>query len=326
MVKCNNQKCENNTKNICTAKEIEVSSDSRCLSQKEKKDIEHVLPLKGKKICLDAGHYGKINRSPGIPEYYESDMVWKLHLLQKKHLEALGATVIMTRTSQVVDKALKARGQCSKDCDLFISNHSNATGNGMNESIDYVAVYHLVEDVNADCDDISKEFAKLLAPAISEVMQTKQGHKILIRKSGKDLNNDGAFNDNYYGVLNGARSVDTPGLILEHSFHTNSKSVRWLLNDDNLDRLARAEVQAIKTYFERKNSTVANDESFKIKVANVAQNDVLYVRREPNAKADSVAELAHNDPNTYTIVQCEGNWGKLRSGIGWINLKYTKRV
>ena len=38
------------------------------------------------KVCLDAGHYGKYNRSPGIPAYYESEMVWNLHLLLKKHL------------------------------------------------------------------------------------------------------------------------------------------------------------------------------------------------------------------------------------------------
>ena len=36
------------------------------------------------KICIDAGHYGKYNRSPVVPEYYESDMVWKLHLMQKE--------------------------------------------------------------------------------------------------------------------------------------------------------------------------------------------------------------------------------------------------
>ena len=38
----------------------------------------------GVKICIDAGHYGKYNRSPAVKDYYESDMVWKLHLLQKQ--------------------------------------------------------------------------------------------------------------------------------------------------------------------------------------------------------------------------------------------------
>ena len=39
------------------------------------------------KICLDAGHYADYNRSPAVPEYYESRMNWKLHLLVKAALE-----------------------------------------------------------------------------------------------------------------------------------------------------------------------------------------------------------------------------------------------
>jgi len=38
------------------------------------------------KVCLDAGHYGKYNRSPAVSSYYESDMTWKLHNYLKKEL------------------------------------------------------------------------------------------------------------------------------------------------------------------------------------------------------------------------------------------------
>ena len=41
------------------------------------------------KVCLDAGHYGKYNRSPAVSSYYESDMTWKLHNYLKKELEPL---------------------------------------------------------------------------------------------------------------------------------------------------------------------------------------------------------------------------------------------
>ena len=46
----------------------------------------HTQPI----ICLDAGHYGKYNSSPAIPEYYESDMNRKLHLMLKSSLEKYG--------------------------------------------------------------------------------------------------------------------------------------------------------------------------------------------------------------------------------------------
>ena len=82
------------------------------------------------KICIDPGHYGKYNRSPGVPAYYESEVMWKLANLQKKYLEEMGHTVILTRTNPNKDLDLIARGKKSKGCDLFISDHRNAVGNG----------------------------------------------------------------------------------------------------------------------------------------------------------------------------------------------------
>jgi len=200
-------------------------------------------------ICLDAGHYGNYNQSPAVPEYYEAQAMWKLHLLQKKYLEEYGFKVITTRENQESDLALQQRGQKAKGCVLFLSNHSNAVGGYVNEAVDYVATYHLTEDVNTVCDDISKEIAGELAPVIAQQMGVSQGHRIVARKSENDRNGDGLMNDNYYGVLHGARSVDVPGLILEHSFHTNTKSTKWLMNEKNLDKLARAEAEVIAKYF-----------------------------------------------------------------------------
>lgn len=204
----------------------------------------------GVKICIDAGHYGKYNRSPAVKEYYESDMVWKLHLLQKRYLEEYeGVEVIITRKDQATDKALYDRGACSKGCDLFISDHSNAVGSGINESVDHVAIYHLTDDNTTLVDDISKQIAGKLAPVIADVMGVSQGFRLVTRKSGNDRNGDGMLNDNYYGVLHGARMVNTPGMILEHSFHTNTRMTRWLLDENNLARLAKAEAEVLAAHF-----------------------------------------------------------------------------
>ena len=201
-----------------------------------------------KKACIDAGHYSKYNMCPNNPKYYESEVMWDLHLLLKKYLVELGIEVITTRADQTKDVALVSRGKASEGCDLFLSLHSNAVANGMNEDIDYVAVYHLVDDTTTNVDDVSKELAKKIAPVIADVMETKQNYSVLTRKSSNDRNGDGIFNDNYYAVLHGARLVGTPALILEHSFHTNSKTVEWLLNDANLDKLARAEAECIAEF------------------------------------------------------------------------------
>ena len=201
-------------------------------------------------VCLDAGHYGKYNRSPAVKSYYESDMNWKLHLLLKGALERYGIQVKTTRGDKDKDLGVYERGAASKGCDLFLSIHSNAVGGGVNESVDYAAVYHLTEDAGTEVDDQSKELAKLLAPVIADTMEVKQGGKVLARKAATDKNHDGVLNDNYYGVLNGARQAATPGLILEHSFHTNTRSTKWLMDEKNLQKLAKAEAQVIARWFD----------------------------------------------------------------------------
>ena len=100
------------------------------------------------KICLDAGHYGRYNQSPADKRYYESEIVWKLHLLQKKYLEAYGIEVITTREDRDTDRSLYDRGAASRGCDLFISDHTNAVGDSVNNAVDYPAAYCAINGHN----------------------------------------------------------------------------------------------------------------------------------------------------------------------------------
>ncbi len=191
--------------------------------------------MKKLKICLDAGHYGKYNQSPAIPEYYESDMTWKLHLKLKAQLESYGINVITTRKTQNENLGLTARGKASKGCDLFLSIHSNAAGSKVNESVDYPIAF---VPINGSANDIGEQLAK----CVSQIIGTKQKGRAESKKSEK-----GSWD--YYGVINGATAVGVPGIILEHSFHTNTKVTKWLLEDTNLDMLAKAEAWIIAKYF-----------------------------------------------------------------------------
>ena len=203
-----------------------------------------------KKICIDSGHYGtNYNISPANKQYAESARMWELHLLLKKYLEQYGFEVITTRENLATDLALYNRGAKSKGCDLFLSLHSNAVGSGVNESIDYPVAYCLTDDTTTNVDDVSHKIGKLLVNEVAKVMETKQLGRTSTRLASSDKNKDGMLNDNYYGVLNGARQVNVPGIILEHSFHTNTRSTNWLLVDSNLDKLAKAEAKVLATYF-----------------------------------------------------------------------------
>ena len=185
------------------------------------------------KICLDAGHFGKYNKSPADARYYESQIMWKLHLKQKQYLEAYGIQVVTTRSSQEADRKLYDRGAAAAGCDLFLSDHSNAVGTSVNNSIDYPAAYCAI---NGSADGIGMA----LAQCVEVVMGTRQEARIEHRRGERG---------DYYGVLRGATAAGVPGLILEHSFHTNLEIARWLLDETNLDRLARAEADTIALYY-----------------------------------------------------------------------------
>ena len=191
------------------------------------------------KICLDAGHYGKYNRSPAIPAYYESEMNWKLHLKLKAALEAYGVEVITTRPYQSEDLALQARGKKSKGCDLFLSIHSNSVGGSVNESVDHPLA---IVPVSGKVDDIGKK----LANCIRDTMGTTQAGKVRTKTT-----DDGKYD--WYGVIYGAYLVGVPGIILEHSFHSQTRATKWLMDDSNLDKMAQAEAAVIAEHYGLKN-------------------------------------------------------------------------
>ena len=199
----------------------------------------HARPI----VCIDAGHYGKYNRSPVVPAYYESDMNWTLHLLLKAELEGYGIQVKTTRADKNKDMDLEARGRAAKDSDLFLSLHSNGADK---ESVDYVVAMYQVDDNCGEMDEQSKAVALLLANCVAEVM----GAAPMTWSTQSSADRDGnGYKDDYYGVLRGAHSVHTPGVIIEHGFHTNPEDSAFLQKDRCLKKLAKIEAEVIDKYF-----------------------------------------------------------------------------
>lgn len=234
-----------------------------------------------KKICLDAGHVGsKYNQSPVVKTYYESAMVWALHLKLKAQLEARGFQVVTTRTSIDTDLGVYERGTASKGCDVFISLHSNACGT---ESVDYPVVYRAYDNKN-DVDTLALKLAK----KVGELMGTAQAGRTATRK-----NSSGG---EYYGVLRGARAVGTPYyMLIEHSFHTNTKATKWLSVDANLDKLAVAEADILAEFFGMESSTATEKTAIMRKAQATAQQMALFCRSKnssPQLTSCSLEQLA----------------------------------
>ena len=256
------------------------------------------------RICLDAGHYGNYNQGV-VKSYYEAKVVWDITNLQKKYLEEYeGVQVILTRDNQAKDLALYDRGAKAKGFDLFISNHSNACDT---ESVDYPVVIRAVDNKNN-----AEALAKPLAEVIAKTMGT--------RDKGRTWTRANSSGGEYYGVLRGARAVGCKHyFIIEHSFHTNKKACNWLLNKSNLEKLVKAEVEVIAKHYnlKKKHTTTNEQKTYTVKV----NTDTLNIRSGAGTNYPIKGTVKRGD--VYTIVETKGNWGKLKSGAGWICIDYT---
>lgn len=258
------------------------------------------------KICLDAGHYKNYNQGI-VKNYYEGNIVWKLTNLQKKYLEEYeDVVVVLTRSDISKDLSLSSRGAKSKGCDLFISNHSNSINNS---SVDRAVIIYPYDNKNK-ADVLGKKLGKV----ITDTMKLKQAYQMYQRthKGGE-----------YYGVMRSARSVGCPRYyILEHSFHSNKAACDWLLKDSNLEKLAKKEVEAIADYYnlKKKNEKTENKNELYTIIT-----EVLNIRKGPGTNYDIVGKVKKGE--VYTITEKKNNFGKLKSGAGWISIneKYVKK-
>lgn len=290
-------------------------------------------------VCLDAGHYGKYNRSPVLTSYYESEVVWKLTQYEKAELERYGIEVWLTRTQQARDLALVTRGKKSEGADLFESNHSNACDT---ESVDRPVVIFLLDDNCGVIDEQSQAIAELMGKTIQNTMGTKGAAQIYSRKASHDRDGDGKKNDDYYGVLFGAHQVGTPAIISEHSFHTNKAAAKWLSEDANLRLLAAAKARAIAQWFDVADKVSGDTEKENAAQTNAAASEmassyaaslngtykvnrsVLYLRSgagtKPNAHGSNKTILTTMPKNAK--VRCYGYYTTVY-GQKWLYIQYT---
>ena len=192
-----------------------------------------------KKILLDAGHVTNYNQSKVHKAYYEGNAMWTLQGLLKKELEAYGFIVKTTRASRDKDLAVYDRGAMAKGYDMFISLHSNACDT---ESVDRVVIIKGYDQPDALANKFGEE--------LSKVMNVKQKHQIMTKK-----NSSGG---EYYGVLRGAKAVGVANrFLIEHGFHTNTATAKWLCDEANLKKIAVAEAKVIADYFGVKKATTS---------------------------------------------------------------------
>lgn len=191
-------------------------------------------PLKGLTIMLDPGHGGSDTGATGPlgAAYAEKAINLSTSLKLQKELEALGATVIMTRIADT-ELSLEARLAASRAArpDLFISMHANS----MADNVDISKV-----------DGFSVFYRDKHAHGISEAIF--QGTLNTLGRNSKGLHVK-----NFYVV----RGTWTPSVLIESGFVPNPKEFEWLKDEEHQLSLAKTIAQAIIGYFKERNQAPA---------------------------------------------------------------------
>ncbi|MEN6313911.1 MAG: family 10 glycosylhydrolase [Clostridiaceae bacterium] len=182
-------------------------------------------PLKGITIMLDPGHGGSDTGAIGPLglNYAEETINLNTALKLRKELEALGAKVLMTRTTDVT-LSLSDRLTASRNAlpDMFLSIHANS----MEDNVDISRI-----------DGFSVHYKETLAAPLSEIL-LDQAVKIGRTKKGIRY-------DNFYVV----RGTWTPSMLIENGFVPNPNEFELLTSDNEQTKLAKSLAEGIAQYF-----------------------------------------------------------------------------
>ncbi len=275
------------------------------------------------KIMIDPGHYSAcVNQSPVDKTYYESATVWTLANYLAEALRKYGVLVGMTRDNIDANPPLVERGRMAQGYDLFVSVHTNATGNSQGSEVANWPVCFV--QVSGASTEIGNRIAKALMPLFNAKKYECYSQK---NANGQD----------YLGVLRGAAEVGVPGLVVEHGFHTCLADVRLLQQDSFLRQLAETDAAVIVEYLQEKEGQVVEQPSSSMlyaKVVNVPDGDVLNVRIGPAATYDrlkahpalgngnDIDVCGRNDSQSWLYIRIRQDDGSYV--FGWVSAKYIK--
>lgn len=181
--------------------------------------------LKGKTIIVDAGHGGKDSGAVGPSGIKEKDVVLATALALKEEIEKYGATVILTRSTDVFLELSERTAIANKSsADAFISVHADSFSASSNGSTTY---YNSTVNFNGPR-------SKTLGSAVQKNMI-----------SSLSTYNRGVKEQNFY--VN--RMNELPSILVELAFISNPKEEKLLNSSDFRKKAAVGITQGLEEYF-----------------------------------------------------------------------------
>lgn len=186
-------------------------------------------PLQGIRIVLDAGHGGSSIGTYGtIKGYYEKTATLDYTLILQKKLEALGATIVMTRTTDVLPDnptmSTRTAHARNNDTDLLLSIHMN----GSQASSASGCTLHYFN-----------EYSYAVAKRLTDTMRAVE------KAHGVGNRNEVTVWSPFFM----ARLHDCPAVLIECGFMTNAHNMQKLVDATYKDQMTDAIVKAVVDYF-----------------------------------------------------------------------------
>ena len=243
---------------------------------------------------------------PGAVGYIkEKDVNLNMALACRDYLVANGVEVRMSRTIDENDSLNEEINECNAyNPDLAVEIHNNAGGGNGCE------VFHSI------FGGTGKTLAENINQELINIGQNSRGIKT--RKSTNG-------NYDYYGFI---RSTKAPAVIAECVFVDNKEDAAQA---DTLEEqktfgvaIAKGTLKTLGITSQNKpqekpQSTPAQSTNYTVTIT----TDVLNVR--DGAGTGYKINTTVKRGEVYTIVAEDNGWGKLKSGAGWISLKYTSK-
>ena len=262
-----------------------------------------------KKIYINPGHS---NKDPGAVSYeIERELNVKVSNYQKDYLLANYECEVRMNPGTMGNLYDISNDANKWGADLFVSNHFNAGGGDGYEALVY--------------SEARRAIGEVFNKHIKAIGQNSRGVKL---RPGLVV----------------LKATDMPAVLNEGAFVDNKKDIQDWNDDAELKKMGEAYAKATAEVLdlpkksaskpvekpvekpvvkpvEKPTEKVEDSKSYKVRVTVSALN----VRKGPGPKYGVATVI--RDKGVYTIVEeANDNWGKLKSGAGWISLNYTKKI
>ena len=290
------------------------------------------------KVSIDAGHGmntggkrtprlkkdlvvdGKVVKKKG-QIIHEFEFNIKVAKALRKALKRHGIQVkIVNDETGKIDTPLSTRASRANafDSDLHVSCHYNAIGSCASFQTRCKGVLVLK---TKGCQSKSSKLANCVHDAIKGNYDHTYGVGVDVNWSGFTL-----------AIL---RQTNMPSILIEYGFMDYEAEAMKMLDPKWYNKLAEDTCKGICKYlgvaYKKPTEEVKQEKPKKEQPTSKyatgvyrVDTDDLNVREKATADSEKVGVVHKGD--AYTITKVEGNWGYLKSGLGWINLKYCKKV